>query len=813
MGLTIEQQRARALAEARMRSAAAEQAQSAELQEQTFRQAGIERQLGAPFDPRAGAEGFSQQFRLGFAVSQPGRMARLEQMYPGADIRSIEVPPREGSGSQAPSEMTVFRPEGEEAFRGIYGGDVGIPGLMGRGLSAVVNPEVAGAIGGAVATRGMGFVPRIAGQVAGSALGRGTQEGVEGLLGYNPDDAQEIMGRMALSGLLGGAGEVASVPLQRGISAMTPRSGMLRPSPGTQQALQAIREEELPGATMGQLHPLLMRRENQLVATTEPIRLARGEQLGAVRQAEQELAERLAPTGVSPGMSMRDLDVTVDALGDDLRRAVTNPNTSMTQGGTGLQRGLEQFREASGALVSNKYQNALQYADEASFDLSPAMESIAAIRRGTQMQGAIPGQSPVIDPSTGQPFPTMQPVAIRAEGGIHSDLRSIMSDLEVLNNAPQEGIEAAEGLIAIRGRLRRILDQNWTMADAQTRSAMKEGQSLYSALTEVMENASSPNSTFSALWKSANNTNRWKEGILSTADARTIAEAESPEALMRFASPGNFTTLRTLKRVMPEEQFQQFQNGYKTELMSAPENINRTLDAWRKDPDGLRLLLSPGDEQALRTYGQGFEQLYRFRNVLQNQKNDGERMMAFFDTATPEQAQALLRQSGGPDSRQGKQLRAGVVQAILERTEKFDQATGRYVSDPTKVGVIEGYLKNPTVAAFLQPTERRNLENLVRALRLYGGSGASDVGASMSGASTAGAAFDVSKGIPGTAWMKQLVAAGNARIFTMEDASKILYGTGGVPTESTALRALASSLFLVGKELQDLEGSAFGAGD
>lgn len=786
-------------------SQAAEQAQAAELAEQTLRHASIERALGgAAFDPSQGVSGFGPRFDLSLSVSPEAREQKLQGMFPGADVRTIDVPPGPLSTSDQPSPMTVFRPEGEEAFRPIRPRGFDPVGLLGDVSGAVFNPEVAGAIGGAVATRGAGLFGRTAGQAFGAFTGRGAQEGIEGLRGYNPDDAQDIMGRMAFSGGFGAAGEIASVPVQRAISAISPSTGFLTPAPGTAQSLQAIREEGLPGLTMGQTHPLLMRRENQLVATTEPIRIARGEQLQAVREGEQALVGSLSAGGVPPRMSMADLDVTVDAISYDLQRMINNPDISMREAGRNLQSGLEQFRVSSGQWINSKYQRALEYADDVEFDLSPAMAAIERIRRGTPMEGAVPGQSSFIDPTTGQPFPTMEPSIVRAEGGIHADLRSIMSDLEIINNAPQVGRESAEGLIALRGRLRRLLDQNYTMADAQTRSAMREGQNLYGALTDVMENASSSNATFSTLWKAANRSNRWKEGILQSGDARIIAESETPEALMRFAAPGNTTTLRMLKRVIPEERFAQFQDGYKTELMSTPEAINRNLDAWRTDPDGLRLLISANDEQALRTYGQGAELLIRYQNVLQNQKNDGERMMAFFDTATPDQAAAMLRQFGGPDSPQGRQYRAGVVQAILDRTETFNQATGQFVADPNKVGIIDEYLRNPTVGAFLQPTERRNLENYARALRAYGG-GASDVGASMSGAATAGAAFDVRQGVPGTAWMKQLIASANARIFTMEEASRLLYGAGGVPTESTTLRALASSMFLVGKNLQELE--------
>lgn len=781
----------------------------AEAQDRAMGQAGIEEQLGWLYDPSKGLNDFWARFDLARTVSPEDRQRKLQAKMPDADVRTVSHQPDPDLPAKP---ITVFRRPDEETFHPVGGG--GLTGLAGAGLGSLTNMEAAGAIGGALLTRGVGLPLRMGAQAVGGFFGRGADEGIEKLRGFNESDPEDIFGRMALSGGMGVAGEGAGSLLHRVVSGPF-RGGMIQPTPGTKMAQQATEQEGLPKLTLGQMHPILQRKENQLAMTTDPVHLRRGQQRASVRDAQTRLRDTISgQPGAEPRFSEADLDRTVRTIGRELDLTVRNPRVSMQDGGRGLQEGLEEFRGLSQNWVSNKYDKALQYADDVTFDLSDTVAAMERIRRGHPMAGARPGQSPILGPD-GQPQIRMEPVPVRAEGSIHGDLLNIMRDIELLANAPQEGRAAAEGMIALRGRLRGLLDQNYTMADAQTRSAMREGQSLYAALTDAMENPIADNSTFSSLWKAANTSNAWREGILSTGDAIRIANTDSPEKLLRFAAPGNATTLRTLRRVLPEDRWQQYQEGYMTQLLSEPESIVRHMDAFRRDPDTLAMLVPPREQQALRAFGHSSEQLRRFDSVLRQQTNDGERLIKMLDTITPDQMGTLLQQAGGPTSPQGQTLRAGVVQAILDRTETYDQKIGRMVADPNKVGVIDSYLNNPSLRSFLQPTERTSLENYATALRHYGGAG--DVGAGIAGAETASAVADLRRGIPWMAWLKQSSAAAYARMFVMPGMSDFIFGVGtplGPSAFKDALRAGATANFMLYRNLSDqYQSGAFETGE
>lgn len=736
----------------------------------------ISQQLGAPFDSDQGITDPRQRFSLARQSSPESRANVLEKQFPGADVQIVDT-----ERGRAP----VFRPEGEESFRGINprGVDVGDAGTV---AGYVFNLENLTALGATIASRGLSWPWRMASVGGAAGAGRLADEGIDVARGANVDPLEDIFGRAAMSTVFGGAGEGAGSVVSRLIN--IPRGGgFIRPTEGVREAARAAGEEGLPPLTLGQTHPLFQRREAQAAMTG---------QVAPDVQARQRLAAREgleSARGQAPLMTDQQLDETVQTLARELFDGIQNPRVALREGGRALQRGREAFSTSSSAWRSRKYDRAMEHLGERSDRLTWNLDRVNAaadeVTSGVMARGR--GGADVR--------------VSREAGGEIGDVVRILKEMD----PNQTGREGYDSLIELRRRLFNIKEQDFDAATPQQRDEIRAAGRLYGELTSAIDNPTlfgAPDETFSRLWGAATRANRWRESVLGADDVRKLAQSENPADLAaQFAAPGETTTLRLFKRIMPQQEWRAFQNSFETRLLAEPERIPTVLNSFRKDPDALDLLIPKAKQAELMTLGNSARKLQSFETALRAQDDFGNRAMMMLDEGRSRELEVMLREAGA-NSRFARDMRAGVVQKILDRATVFDRTIGQEVLNPQEaVRSIGEALGRNDLRKVLTNRDVRMLENYRVYLSRLGDSG--DVGAGIAGAEVAGQSLDLLNPTRAQAgWYKVAQNALLARSFTSPRVQRFLTGGGKDLKPITSVRGTATLLSLIASDMERREG-------
>ncbi len=715
----------------------------------------VQRQIGGPFDFDAGAPGFLLRADLARADNPEERRLKLESALPGVEVRDVTTPT---------GPLTVFRPQGEPAFRAIDEAGLSL-GDAGDVAGSLVNEENLAALVAALVTRGMSLPARIGVQTITGGAGRVTRSGVEAARGQETDPLSEIFGQAGVSAVSAGAGEGLGTAASKILNPLR-GGGLLEPLPGVKQAQQAAREEGLPPLSVGQANPLAERKENQAAMTSQVIPAYRGEQRAAV---SGNLAGRADDLGGA--LPDDELERVMRAQADDLYASIRDPNVPLRDGGKALQQGTDEFRRKSREWVKRKYDAAESVSGGVGFDLTPTQSLLDELAAPVTARAADGGEAQVNKGATGE------------LASIVETLRGLSPDV-----VDTESATAVNQLRAIRSRLRDIKEQDWQTADANTRQDIRMASRLYDSITETLANPKGGSEEFTRLWSAANKANTFREGVLNTATMRKITAEESPEVLAeRYAAPGQTTNLRLLKRVMPSEKWGAFKDSYRTRLLAEPGKINKALDDFAKDKDALNLLFSPVEQRELRAFGSAVSALdsSTMKKVFADQNTAGKRAIALLDGGGQQELADLIKKGGGPDSPFGRNMRAGVFQSILDKATVTEK--GAQTLDPQRaITLIDEYVESGRLRGVLLPSDIRALTNLRSYLSAIGRRG--DAGAGIQGAEIASGAFDFTNPSRlGTSWLAAGRNAFYARALTNPKIARYLTGEG-----DKALRPLTS---------------------
>lgn len=743
------------------------------------RRAEIETQTGAPFDPSAGVADFGQRFGIARGVSPESRALTVGQQNPGADVRVVNTPD---------GQEVVFRPQGEQSYRGVNppGPD---RGDLGAASSFVLNTENALTTAAAIATRGKSWPLRGLYSAFSAGTGRLIDEGIEKARGRNADPINELFGRAAMSFGLSGVMEPASSILARGTNSLRPGVGVIEPQPGVKAAQQAAKELNLPNLTTGQTHPLFARRENQVLQTSQPIQQRYGEQAAALRQVwdGERLPEQLTDS---------ELDGVVSAWAADVGRFVKNPGRKLSEGGMDLKRGLNEFEDTSRAWVGRKYDRALTRLGE---------------NEGA-LQFNLDGVSRAVDEVLASPSLRLADgTDAQVRGSYTSELGEVIDLVKQVGDTPQGGRAGYDALVGLRSRLYNIKSQDWNSATPQQRNDIRAATKIYNALKDSIENPTLADGVtdeaFSRLWRAASRSNAWREDVLEIGHLSRLAKADDdavPMLVEAYAKPGHGLELRTLHRVLPKERWQSFSDAYQTRLLSEPEKIPLAIETWRKDPDGLDLLIPKARQTELVTYGRAAQRIKAFESDLIEQGNLGRAAVSMIDGGRSQDVAAMVNRAGGINSREGQAIRAGIIESILVRSSRYDKATGQTIVDPRKFeSLATELLDGNKVDGIFNATDIRRLkQSRDYAARI---ATSSDVGGSMAGAGTAGQAFDLfSLAKLPLAWLEVGANAISARAFISPRVQSYLTGTGRNLDRgglATTIRAGGTVLSLIANDL------------
>jgi hypothetical protein len=662
-------------------------------------------------------------------------------------------------------------------------------GDLGAASSFLLNAENAASTAAAIVTRGQSWPIRALYTAGAAGLGRAADEGIEIARGRNADPIEDIFGRVAISTFVAGMAEPASSVLARGVSSTRKGAGVVNPPPGVKAGQEAAEELGLPNLTTGQTHPLFARRENQVLQTSQTIRERYGQQAAALRD--------LWDGSRSPvQLTDHELDGVVGAWAADIGQYVRNPGRTLSEGGMDLKRGLNEFESSSRAWVGRKYDRALERLGDNDNALQFNLEGVA--RAADEVL-----QSPELALAGGERAPV--------RGGYTGEIEEVIDLVRQAGSEPQSGRQGYDALVGLRSRLYDIKSQDWNSATPAQRNDIKAATRLYNELRRAIENPTLADGTtddaFSQLWRSAARSNAWREDVLETGHLRRLAGADEDSVAMlveSYAKPGNGRQLTTLHRILPKERWGTFRDAYEARLMAEPESIPTILETWRKDPDGLNLLIPKARRAELVNYGRAVQRLKSFEGDLVEQGNLGRAAVNLIDSGRPTDVAAMIQRAGGMNTREGQAIRAGVIESILARSSRYDKETGSMVVDPRKFeGIVTRYLDDNSLDGVLNATDIRRL----RQSRDYAAriSTASDVGGSMAGASDASRAFNIFDlaSIP-LGWLNIGANALTARAFINPKIQAYLTGQGknfDTGALSTTIRAGGTVLSLISTDL------------
>ncbi len=643
-----------------------ELAKSLEAERREMRIGSAEEQLGAPL--RRTPEGALAEFEAPAArfdiarnLDVPGKVAKLKSKFPELTVRTIDDP----LGGQLialsdPSSDKYVLLDSPELVTLSDAAEVG---------GMVLNLETLFTVGGAIATRGAGFLRRLAGQAVGGITGRTADIAVEKARGFDDQSATEMAGDAALSGLLAATGELLFAPFRRLGRGIT-RGGFVELTPEEQAAQRTAREMGIEGGlTVGQVTPVIGKMEQQAAQTSKVVQQRH---LAQLRASLDDLKRARARFGDFVGLNDAELDTAIRQYEANILKMANVGPVDPAVGGKALQQGRKEYVRAAKAHISRKYDRAIAASEGASLDISEAIDIGRSARKGVRMKLAAqpdprqPAGFAITRQVVGKAPPKGARVAIDPKG----ELANLVRQLERLdpNVTMFEDVTAFEQVKTLRTQ---FFDLKNAALPGQERLDNRIAGEIWSALSEAMDSPVGGSDQFVALHRAAALANRRKEMILDVADLRRIAQTSDLDAdalVRRVARPYNGSTLKLLSRIMPRKQFEAVKQSFKADLYSRPETITARLDEFRGDPRALRILLTTDEEAAMRLAGNQYRRFQSapFKRALSELSGEQQRAVRIVREADDEAIGSWVKRHGGKNSRQGRALRAGVIQMLVD---------------------------------------------------------------------------------------------------------------------------------------------------
>lgn len=644
------------------------------------------------------------------------KLAKFRERYPEGDM--VAVPFGDGQ------TVTVFKRTKNDPWREVNppGMDVGTVGDV---LGGTVNEATVGGFAG-------GVMFGLPGAAAGTLLGGVAKSGVENLRGFEDTPAWEMFKQ---SGIEAAVSTATAMGVGSGIVAYRLSRGIapgLSTDAGKVAAAATILD--LPPAVVGQMarNPVLRGLFFQTGATSPKPAAVISEQERGLLDAFRAEAEKSSLDGLTDEA----LDTIAALQQRELGRLYQFAAYGLPNAGDALRTGVQTWEKLSQEVVNRAYTAARQASgDTVYFDLSPVAALAEKIRRGTTVKAQ------PLPPGVAGPIP-----ALRAEGAVSGELKAVLDDLEAIDPSVRwlpDGTGAFDQVKAIRSRLSGLMFSE----DSTVAGAAKQ---LYGALSEVMKQPLGTNSKeFLASYLRANALNAQREGI---EELNLIVRAVNEKTLSddiagRFFRPGNAEKLYLLKQLMPQEQFVVLQEGFKGDLFatgatSGGNAIIKRLDAFAKDPDSLRLLMSPQDERAIRNYATALAKFDEggVRSVMNRDFSLAERALKLGQSKV-EDLRRTVGLAGGPDSSFAEGIRAGIYKRLLDDATEFDAQNRVPRLNPEKlVQGITAAQKNEAYSVVMRPEDWGRLENY----QIYSAaiSGTGDVGGAMQAGSVRAGALN-----------------------------------------------------------------------
>lgn len=703
------------------------------------KQSAVDTAAGGHVDTQSNDLPFGTRFDLNLSPNSPERVKKL--IADGYEAKTIQMP---GSGP-----MTIWRKPGDDAWKVVDGANWA-PG----DAAAVVSPQVLTQVGLTAATGGESLLARLFAQGAGGALERFGERSVDRLRGDNTGPISADLGEAGKTGLTNTGAELAGSVVSKLAKTVTgDAKGLMKGSPTAQAALQAQNDlgidNATAGLTSGQLHPAFGMREAQIAALSDRV----GQRYDAQKSALADiLSNHVAQTigaGNTPQITDAALGPTVEKAKALLDASAPNSGVEMSQGGKALQQDLqENLRPALSDKVNGRYNAALDPSLNGVYDLSKPSSIADEIAKGIAAQGkpiVKEEEVPIADGGYGlsgtKTISTEQPSVVRV-GGLSPELKGPVGDLQKLN--PTLGTEAttntsaAEPLQSIRSRLAYSASEYPVNGTPEAKAAYVQANKILPALDESIANPVAGDPLLADKIQAARNAAGFKSKVLDSDVMQDVKNSTSPEDLIpKYAAPGNFSNTQLLKRTIGPDAFSTAQDALKTKLARDaavdPTSVQKYIDSFADDPRTLNMWLPPAAQKDALDYAKNVSD---FKNslptkLLTDQTDTAARMGQLLDSGQSKQIADMITKAGGPDSELGQNIRAGVMQKLLD--DSMDDKLGK-LNVATLAKKIGDMKASGDLKGVLLPGEIDKLSKMQTLANQYS-KGTGNMGASLSAAS------------------------------------------------------------------------------
>lgn len=550
-------------------------------------------------------------FGTRFTVSVLGdtfeeQQAAFKMLFPRGELMMVPA-----------TETVVFRESpGEEwqRFDTDFGAAFAGPGLFVRELRGEMAdlggdlPEIAGEIASMVAFRRPGagqFVGDIVRGVLGGVSGETLQQIAQSAFGTQRDSSEVIRQRITgaslesfFGGVLGaGIGGTFNVLRGRGIGGLTEEgSSAVRAAERLSEATGVDVPELLPSQVSEM--PIIQRlgRQSQALVPTINRYLTNLEK--RTNEALRALGN-IADSEVFISRTTQSFNEAVDGVLQVAAELVRG--TSERFSGRKVQLGIQAWWQVSGDDVTNLY-NVARAIEDPGFDASPLIQTAELIEQG------IPAR---LNPELVGETATAVPQFRISE--LSGDLLAVIEDIKRLDpslppTTLPDGtvVDPVDQLRALRRRL-----DDLTLAGPEgPREAQGIAGQLRDAVVGVLESPTNGNQEFLDAWAAANGAAskrfRTREQL---AVIGAVNNAEPSSMARAFAQPGQLDNLVALRSAMPDQEWNQFRDLFKTQLLEDPAGMLAKLDSF--DQPTLNLLLTETERAVFRETAEQLDVLYK----------------------------------------------------------------------------------------------------------------------------------------------------------------------------------------------------------
>jgi hypothetical protein len=216
------------------------------------------------------------------------------------------------------------------------------------------------------------------------------------------------------------------------------------------------------------------------------------------------------------------------------------------------------------------------------------------------------------------------------------------------------------------------------------------------------------------MWKKANRQAAERFSTLEKLTVIRAAKSETPaELAFRLGQPNQVDNLVTLRGTISSKRFSEFQDSFKTDLLSDADKLTSRISAF--DRPTLNMLLSREEQNIYRRIGKSIDSINdtRIRSVIDAQTESGaiiHDLLLNGKTASINKIHEIVEKSGGKESPLGKSIRAGIIDSIADKTIR--RSRGSKVIDPNALEKSIAELEKKGLLRFLNRSDVEQLADL-----------------------------------------------------------------------------------------------------